>query len=91
MIGTTLALAGARGAPALVTACGTPGVFNLELHAIDFLSVEDGLSDLGPHQRELGIPLARRIGALDAALDTLDARGYATSTLAGAAARWGAA
>lgn len=85
VIGTTIALAGESGARALVRGCGAPDVFNLELHAIDFLGAEDGLEDLRAKQTELRVPLARRMAALDAAVEALAAQGYAFATLAAVA------
>lgn len=85
VIGTTVGLAGARGASTLVRSCGRPEVFNLELHAMDFLGADDGLSDLEPHEPGLTVPLARRMEALDATARALAADGYSFATLAAVA------
>lgn len=86
VIGTTLALAGPRGgARVLVLGSGAVDTFNLELHAIDFLGVEDGLADVAARQRELRAPLARRMQSLDAAVQALRERGYGFDTVAGVA------
>jgi hypothetical protein len=74
-IGTSIALAGERGARWLAEGCADEPLVNLELHAIDFLGAEDGLEHLGPHQPELGVPLARRMAALSAAVSTIARRG----------------
>jgi hypothetical protein len=76
-IGTSVALLGERGARWLARACAGERFVNLELHAMDFLDAADGLEALVPHQPELRIPLARRIEALAAALDVLQAAGHA--------------
>lgn len=81
VIGTSLALAGEVGARALIAACGRVDAWNLELHAMDFLGAEDGLADLVPHQPELRRPLARRLGALHATVESLKARGARFTSL----------
>jgi len=75
-IGTSLGLAGPRGAAWLARHCVGEKLVNLELHGIDFLDVSDGLEALAPHQPELRIPLERRLEALGAALDVFVAEGY---------------
>lgn len=90
VIGTTLALAGPMGARTLVTGCGAVEVFNLELHAIDFLGVDDGLADLRERQRELRTALGQRMESLDAAVRALVDGGYAFATLADAATAFAA-
>jgi peptidoglycan-N-acetylglucosamine deacetylase len=54
---------------------------NLELHGVDFLSADDGLAELAVHQFDLRIPLAKKLEALDAALDRLQRAGYCFRTL----------
>jgi hypothetical protein len=76
-IGTLLGLVGTRGAAELARACVGEALVNLELHAIDFLDASEGLWALAPYQRELRVPLARRMDALDAALDVLSAGDHA--------------
>jgi peptidoglycan/xylan/chitin deacetylase (PgdA/CDA1 family) len=86
VIGTSLALAGPRGARLLVRTCAAPRVFNLELHALDFLGREDGLEDLVRHQPDLARPRQARLAAIEAAILELRATGYQFVTLATAAA-----
>ncbi len=81
VIGTSLALAGERMAPALADACGLPALFSLELHAMDFLDVADGLEELRGHQPELWRPRAERERALDRVIERLRMRGYHFATL----------
>jgi hypothetical protein len=69
----------------MARSCVGEPLVNLELHAIDFLDAEDGLEALVGHQLELRVPLARRLFALEAALDVLDQAGYAFVLLAEAA------
>ncbi len=76
LIGTSLALAGARGARWLMRGCVGEELVNLELHGIDFLDVKDGLGELATHQPELRIPLEARLEALGGALATLSEEGY---------------
>jgi peptidoglycan/xylan/chitin deacetylase (PgdA/CDA1 family) len=76
-IGTTLTLAGptfARYMAKLVA--GAPFV-NLELHGIDVLDTTDGFPELREHQPDAGIPHARKLEALDAAVEELRRAGYA--------------
>jgi hypothetical protein len=75
-IGTMVGLAGATGARLLARACVGEPLVNFELHAMDFLEVEDGLAALQAHQPELRTPLPRRLAALGAALEELRAAGY---------------
>ena len=82
VIGTSIALAGELGARALVAGCGKVRFFNLELHAMDFLDVSDGLADLAPFQIELRKPLSLRLRALSALCSSLRDRGYRFTTLA---------
>lgn len=81
LIGSSLGLAGARGARLMVRACRARPTFSLELHGMDFLEREDGLEDLAPHLPELARPLARRLAALDAALAELRTCGFELGTL----------
>jgi hypothetical protein len=75
-IGTMVGLAGTVGAKALAWTCVGEPLVNLELHAMDFLEVGDGLSALAPFQPELRTPLAQRLEALSAALGVLRRAGY---------------
>jgi hypothetical protein len=85
-IGTYVAL-GTGVARFMARRCVGEPLVNLELHAIDFLDASDGLQDLVGHQLELRLPLARRLAALEAALDVLAHAGYAFVLLAEAARR----
>jgi hypothetical protein len=84
-IGGSLTLLGERGARWLARRCARQGFVNLELHAMDFLDAGDGLEALVPHQPELRIPLAKRMAALEAALDVLEQAGHAFVVLEEAA------
>lgn len=84
-IGTSIAIAGERGARWLAQRCATERFVNLELHAMDFLDAGDGLGALAAHQRELRVPLARRVAALEAALDVIARAGHAFVSLEEAA------
>jgi peptidoglycan-N-acetylglucosamine deacetylase len=75
-IGTSLTMAGPSGARLLARmVAGAPAV-NLELHGIDLLDESDGLSALRPHQRDVGIPVARKLRAISTAIGVLRERGY---------------
>lgn len=74
IIGTSLSLLGQPWGPWLATRAAAPLV-NLELHAIDFLDVGDGLSQLAAHQPELRIPWADRSATLRAVVGSLATRG----------------
>jgi hypothetical protein len=75
-IGTSIMLAGIRGARLLARMLAHEPFVNLELHGIDFLDATDGLTDLTPHQPELRRPLTTRLAALEAALDELHQAGF---------------
>lgn len=76
-IGTSVAVAGERGARWLTRAMAGRGVVSLELHGIDAAdTASDGLSWLAPHQRDLGVSGARKIAALRSAIRTLREMGY---------------
>ncbi len=83
--GTSIGLGGPAVARALAWSSLREPLVNLELHLMDFLDASDGLEALAGHQPELGVPLARRLAALEAALDVLARAGYAFVTLAEAA------
>jgi peptidoglycan/xylan/chitin deacetylase (PgdA/CDA1 family) len=74
--GTSLTMAGPRGARLLARMVAGEPLVNLELHGIDVLSEDDGLAALARHQRDLRIPLARKIETLTAALGALRNAGY---------------
>src|SRR5262249_32489868 len=86
MIGTSLALAGPPPARLLGRACRREPFVNIELHGIDFLDASDGLSALMGHQAELSVPLARRLEAVEAALDVFVREGFSFVRLDEAAA-----
>lgn len=86
--GTLLAFAGATGARALAELTAGEPLVNLEMHGIDFLDASDGLATLARHQRELRVPLERRLGAYEAAIATLLRRGHELVTLDEAATRF---
>ena len=85
-IGTSLTLAGPRGARMLARAMVGRPLVNLELHGIDFADAEsDGLAFLAHRQPDLRVPLDRKLESLEAAIDTLLAHDYRFVTLAQAA------
>jgi peptidoglycan/xylan/chitin deacetylase (PgdA/CDA1 family) len=86
-IGTSITLAGERGARWLARGCAGAPLVNLELHGIDLLDAGDGVEDLARVQPGVGVPVARKRAALGAALGTLRAAGYAFVTLVEAAER----
>jgi hypothetical protein len=85
-IGTSVALAGERGAAWLARKMIGRPLVNLELHGIDLCDADDdGLRWLAPHQRDLQKPLEARRRALEVAVTTLREAGYVAVTLAEAA------
>jgi hypothetical protein len=80
-IGTSLCMAGARGARWLARACVGLPMVSLELHAIDLLDAGDGLEDLTAHQPDVRIAWARKREALVSALAVLRDAGYRFVTL----------
>ncbi len=85
-IGTSVVLAGERGARALTDRVIGRPLVNLELHGIDLADAdEDGLGFLRPHQPDLRRPLRQKEAALRAALGRLREAGYRFVTLASAA------
>jgi hypothetical protein len=88
-IGTSLALAGPEGARLLTRTVLSEPFVNLELHAIDFLGEDDGLSALAPHQPDVRVPFARKIAALTATVSLLREKGYGIERLDHAAAAHG--
>jgi peptidoglycan/xylan/chitin deacetylase (PgdA/CDA1 family) len=86
-IGTSLTMAGPLGARLLAKGVlGEPFV-NLELHGIDALDALDGLTGLAKRQRDLRIPWAKKLDAIDAAITLLKGKGYACVRLDQLAAR----
>ena len=88
-IGTSLVLAGKRGAAGLSRcAVGRPLV-NLELHGIDFCDADaDGLQFLARHQPDLRRSAAEKRETLGAAVAVLQQADYEFATLAQAAERF---
>jgi peptidoglycan/xylan/chitin deacetylase (PgdA/CDA1 family) len=86
VIGTSLTLAGPKGAAWLVRGCVGEPLVNLELHGIDVLDANDGLGPLEKYQPDVRVPLARKMDALDAAVRELKGAGYTFVTLREAAA-----
>lgn len=81
-IGGPLALAGPAGARALATMMVGRPLVNLELHGVDVLGAEeDGLQKLGALQRDLRVPVERKLATLRAVVETLRAHEYRFVTL----------
>jgi hypothetical protein len=77
-IGTSVALGGPVRARLLTKMCVGEPLVNLELHGIDVLDAADGLSALSPYASTgVRVPVATKIAALHAAIETLRAAGYA--------------
>jgi peptidoglycan-N-acetylglucosamine deacetylase len=76
-IGTALTLAGSVGARLLARGVVGEPFVNLELHGLDALDENDGLSNLAKHQCDLRIPWARKLASIAAAVGVLRASGYA--------------
>lgn len=83
-IGTSLVLAGQRGARAMARSVAQQPFVNLELHGIDFLEAADGLEDLLPVQPDLRRALGPKLAALQGAVHELGRVGYRFVTLADA-------
>jgi hypothetical protein len=81
-IGTSLTSIGPTGARLLAQSLVGTRLVNLELHAIDFLTADDGLQSLARHQPDLRLPLTRKLGALSAATAVLRKAGYTFVTMA---------
>lgn len=84
-IGTTVTLAGPVRARWLAKLVAGEPLVNLELHGIDVLDADDGLSSLVGHQPDIGVPRSRKLEALVAVVDTLRQRGYSFVRLTEAA------
>ncbi|MEM1416353.1 MAG: polysaccharide deacetylase family protein [Myxococcota bacterium] len=86
-IGTSVALAGERGAARLAAMTAGRPFVNLELHGIDLSDAEaDGLTALRPHQPDLRKTAAEKEVALRSAVRRLRAAGHRFVTLRDAAA-----
>jgi peptidoglycan/xylan/chitin deacetylase (PgdA/CDA1 family) len=87
-IGTSVVMAGAKGARALTRLAASRPLVNLELHGIDLADAhDDGLAWLAPHQPDLRVSAAQKELALRAAVQELRARGFTFVTLREAARR----
>jgi peptidoglycan-N-acetylglucosamine deacetylase len=87
-IGTSVVLAGVRGARLLARAISGRPLVNLELHGIDLADAEaDGLTPLAAYQPDLRKSAEDKRAALVSAVETLRAQGYRFVTLRDAAAR----
>jgi hypothetical protein len=85
-IGTSVVMAGERGARALTELVVGRPLVNLELHGIDLADAdEDGLGFLRPHQPDLRKTRRQKEAALRAALGRLREAGYRFVPLAAAA------
>ncbi len=84
-IGTTLTSAGPKGATWMTKQCLGAEFVNLELHGVDVLSAGDGLERLAQKQRDLRIPLERKLASLSRAVQTLKDAGYIFATMRDAA------
>jgi hypothetical protein len=90
-IGTSLVLAGERGAARLTRLIVGRPLVNLELHGIDLADAEqDGLQAIAPHQPDLRRALDDKRRALESAIWVLRGAGYELVTLQEAAARFAA-
>jgi hypothetical protein len=88
-IGTSLVLAGERGAAGLTHMIAGRPLVNLELHGIDLADAhEDGLESLMGHQPDLRRPVGEKRRALESAIWVLRGAGYEFVTLQQAAARF---
>jgi hypothetical protein len=88
-IGTMLTLSGPRWARRLTSALERDQFINLELHGMDALDEADGLSALAPHQPDVRVAFARKLGTLSAVVHALEVQGRTFVTLREAAARMG--
>jgi peptidoglycan/xylan/chitin deacetylase (PgdA/CDA1 family) len=87
-IGTTITLAGPDWARRLARLVLGEPLVNLELHGMDVLDAEDGLSALEGHQTDVSIRHLRKLEALSAVIGVLRREGYAFVRLDEAAARF---
>ncbi len=85
-IGTSLIMAGKRGALTLTKLIAGRSLVNLELHGIDLADAEeDGLNDLREHQPDLRKTRGEKNEILHAVIEALHDQGYQFVTLAQAA------
>jgi peptidoglycan-N-acetylglucosamine deacetylase len=86
--GTPLMMAGVDGARWLTRGVVGDPFVNLELHGIDVLDDTDpGLAALAQHQKDLRVPVSKKLAVLTAVVETLRAAGYSFVTLDEGAAR----
>lgn len=83
--GTSITFAGPDRARWLARMCAGEPLVNLELHGIDVLDATDGLEALAPYQPDVRIPLAQKLAALGAVVETLKTAGHGFVTLREAA------
>lgn len=83
--GTSITFAGPDRARWLARMCAGEPLVNLELHGIDVLDATDGLEPLAPYQPDVRIPLAQKLAALGAVVETLKTAGHGFVTLREAA------
>lgn len=89
-IGTSVVLAGKRGADWLTRAIVGRPLVNLELHGIDLADADaDGLQSLRPYQPDLRVSATAKEEALRAAVHRLRSEGYRFVRLADAADAFG--
>ena len=88
--GTSVTLGGPTVASALARMCVGDPMVNLELHGIDVLDAGDGLGSLRPYQKDVRVPVERKLASLRAAVGTLRRAGYAFVTLREAAGAFAA-
>jgi peptidoglycan/xylan/chitin deacetylase (PgdA/CDA1 family) len=84
-IGTYVTTGGVTAARALTRMCLGAGLINLELHGIDVLDEDDGLTELRPYQRDVRVKKEQKLEALHAVFDLLRSEGYSFVTLQAAA------
>ena len=75
-IGTSLTLAGARVAKQLTKMVLGDRLVNLELHGIDVLDGDDGLTSLRAHQPDLRVTHVSKLSTLSVVVQTLRDAGY---------------
>jgi peptidoglycan/xylan/chitin deacetylase (PgdA/CDA1 family) len=81
-IGTSLMLAGPSRARWLTRMMLGRPLVNLELHGVDLLGAqEDGLEALAVHQRDLAVPVERKLATLRTTVEQLQRAGYRFVTL----------
>jgi peptidoglycan/xylan/chitin deacetylase (PgdA/CDA1 family) len=80
-IGTTLSMVGEGGAAAMARMVSLKRFVGLELHAIDMMTVRDGLDALGELQPDLKVPIADKRRIVRAAIATLLDAGFKPVTL----------